>query len=142
METMSAQPMPVENQREYARLLSRTLPSIVHTEEQHDFYFEQLEALLERDETLSAPERELASLLTLLIEDFEDKHYQLPRAAPSEVLEFLIDQHNLKQKDLIDVFGTPSIVSEVLSGRRELNKGQIQRLSKRFHVSPEVFFDL
>jgi len=55
-------------------------------------------------------------------------------------LRFLMDQHGLKQRDLTDVFGTPSIVSEVLSGKRELNKDHIKRLSERFHVSPEIFF--
>jgi HTH-type transcriptional regulator/antitoxin HigA len=86
-----------------------------------------------------------------LIEDFEDRHYWLPRTKPLEVLQFLIDQHGLLQKDLADVFGTPSIVSEVLSGKsafctpdasaeRELNKDHIKRLSRRFHVSPELFF--
>jgi HTH-type transcriptional regulator/antitoxin HigA len=140
METMNAQPIPMASQREYARLLSRALPAVVQNEEQHDLYLEQLESLLEREETLTPAERELAGLLTLLIEDFEDKHYRLPPASSSEILEFLIGQHNLKQKDLTDVFRTPSIVSEVLSGKRELNKGQIERLSRRFHVSPGVFF--
>jgi HTH-type transcriptional regulator / antitoxin HigA len=51
-----------------------------------------------------------------------------------------MDQHHLRQKDLVDVFGTPSIVSEVLSGKREMNKDHIERLSQRFHVSPELFF--
>jgi HTH-type transcriptional regulator/antitoxin HigA len=51
-----------------------------------------------------------------------------------------MDQHHLMQKDLADVFGTPSIVSEVLNGKRELNKEQIARLSARFDVSPELFF--
>ena len=55
-------------------------------------------------------------------------------------MRFLMEQHGLKQKDLADVFGAQSIVSEVLSGKRELNKQQIRRLSERFHVSPEVFF--
>jgi len=50
------------------------------------------------------------------------------------------EQHNLLQKDLADAFRTPSIVSEVLNGKRELNKDHIKRLSVRFHVSPEVFF--
>lgn len=49
-------------------------------------------------------------------------------------------QHNLLQKDLVDVFRTRRIVSEVLSGKRDLNKDHIERLSARFHVSPEVFF--
>jgi HTH-type transcriptional regulator/antitoxin HigA len=38
------------------------------------------------------------------------------------------------------VFGTPSIVSEVLNGKRKLNKDHIKRLSRRFHISPELFF--
>jgi len=51
-----------------------------------------------------------------------------------------MDQHGLLQKDLADVFGTPSIVSEVLSGKREINQDHIKRLSRRLHVSPELFF--
>jgi HTH-type transcriptional regulator/antitoxin HigA len=51
-----------------------------------------------------------------------------------------MEQHDLLQKDLADVFGTRSIVSEVLSGKRDLNKDHIERLSARFHVSPELFF--
>jgi len=79
-------------------------------------------------------------LLTLLIEDFEEKHYAVPRSGPLATVRFLMDQHSLKQKDLTDIFGTPSITSEVLSGKRELNKEHIRRLSKRFKVSPELFF--
>jgi HTH-type transcriptional regulator/antitoxin HigA len=48
--------------------------------------------------------------------------------------------NNLKQKDLLDVFATPSIASEVLSGKRRLNTDHIRKLSRRFRVSPEVFF--
>jgi HTH-type transcriptional regulator/antitoxin HigA len=82
----------------------------------------------------------LAGLLTLLIEDFEDQHYGLPKASPVEMVLYLMEQHGLKQKDLNDVFGTPSITSEVLNGKRELNKEQIRRLRVRFRVSPELFF--
>jgi HTH-type transcriptional regulator/antitoxin HigA len=42
--------------------------------------------------------------------------------------------------DLLDVFGTASVVSEVLSGKRELSKAHIVKLSDRFHVSPALFF--
>ena len=85
-------------------------------------------------------EKDLADLLTLLIEDYEEKHYQLPKVSPVGMVAFLMDQHGIKQKDLAQELGTPSIVSEVLSGKRELNKEHIRRLSERFHVSPEVFF--
>lgn len=137
---MKSLAVPVEPQPEYARLLRKTLPAVIRTEEQNEFYLGQVNALLEREDSLSPAERKLLDLLALLIEDFEDRQYPLPKATPVGVLEFLMDQHGLKQKDLVDVFGAPSIVSEVLSGKRQLNKDHIKRLSKRFRISPALFF--
>jgi HTH-type transcriptional regulator/antitoxin HigA len=125
---------------EYEALLRKVPPKVIRTEKENEAYTEILYELDQRSAKLTAPERELAELLTLLIEDFEEKRYRLPRGKPTDVLRFLMEQHNLLQKDLVDVFGTRSIVSEILSGKRELNKEQIGRLSARFHVSPEVFF--
>lgn len=125
---------------EYCVLLTKFPPKVIRTEAENEKYTEILYDLDRRCKTLSPAEKELADLLTLLIEDFEEKRYELPRAKPLDALRFLMDQHGLKQKDLVDVFGTPSVVSEVLSGKRELNKDHIKRLSERFHVSPELFF--
>ena len=125
---------------EYSALLSRFPPKVIRTEKDNETYTEILYDLDRRSKTLTPAKKELAELLTLLIEDFEEKRYQLPHAASLDAIHFLMDQHGLKQKDLVDVFGTPSIVSEILSGKRELNKEQIKRLSKRFQVSPELFF--
>lgn len=125
---------------EYSALLKKVPPKVIRTERENDMYTEILFDLDRRSKTLTPAEKEMAELLTLLIRDFEEKRYQLPRAKPLEALRFLIEQHGLRQKDLVDVFGTPSIVSEVLNGKRELNKDHIKRLSLRFHVSPELFF--
>lgn len=124
----------------YSAILTKYPPKVIRSEMENETYTEILYGLDRRSKKLTRAEKELADLLTLLIEDFEEKQYQLPRAKPLGVLRFLMDQHSLKQKDLVDVFGTPSIVSEVLSGKRELNKEHIKRLSERFHVSPELFF--
>lgn len=99
-----------------------------------------LEELDRKGNPLSAAERRMADLLTLLMEDFEEKRYALKAASPVDVLNELMLANNLKQKDLLDVFGTPSIVSEVRRGKRKLTTEHIRRLSRRFHVSPEVFF--
>jgi HTH-type transcriptional regulator / antitoxin HigA len=125
---------------EYGELLKKVPPKVIRTEKENEAYTEILYELDRRSKRLTAAEKELAELLTLLIEDFEEKRYRLPRAKPVDVVRFLMEQHGLLQKDLVDVFGTRSIVSEVLSGKRELNKEHIARLSARFHVSPEVFF--
>jgi HTH-type transcriptional regulator/antitoxin HigA len=125
---------------EYGALLRKIPPKVIRNEKENEAYTEVLYHLDRRSKTPTPAEKELAELLTLLIEDFEERRYQLPRANPLEALRFLMDQHGLKQRDLTDVFGTPSVVSEVLSGKRELNKDHIKRLSERFHVSPELFF--
>ena len=125
---------------EYKRLLRKFSPKVIHSEEENDAYTRALYELDQRSAKLTRAEKELAQLLTLLIADFESKRYELPRAKPLAVVRFLMDQHELKQKDLVHVFGTRSIVSEVLSGKRKLNKEHIERLSQRFRVSPDVFF--
>ena len=125
---------------EYEALLRKVPPKVIRTEKENEAYTEILCELDKRSAKLTAAEKELAELLTLLVEDFEEKHYKLPKGKPLDVVRFLMEQHDLRQKDLVDVFGTPSIVSEVLNGKRELNKEQIARLSARFHVSPELFF--
>ena len=124
----------------YTALLAKVPPRVVRSDEQNEAYIEALNEVEQRKGRRSKEERELADLLTLLIEDYEEKQYSLPRASPLEGIAFLMDQHELKQKDLVDVFGAPSIVSEVMRGKRELNKEQIRRLSERFGVSPEMFF--
>jgi HTH-type transcriptional regulator/antitoxin HigA len=64
----------------------------------------------------------------------------VPEAGPLDIIRHLMEAHKLRQKDLVDVFGTESIVSDVLNGKRNLTKEHIRRLSTRFHVSWSVFF--
>jgi HTH-type transcriptional regulator/antitoxin HigA len=127
-------------QVEYASLLRRTAPAVIHSERENERCISMLEALDRRGEKLTAAERRLAELLTVLIEDFEEKTYALKPARPVDILRELLQANNLKQKDLLDVFGTPSIVSEVLREKRGLTVEHIRKLSRRFHVSPGVFF--
>jgi HTH-type transcriptional regulator/antitoxin HigA len=124
---------------EYAALLSSTLPAVIRSEAENARYIAMLEELDSKGHRKTAAERRMADLLTLLIENFEEKHYALKASSPVEVLNELMLANGLKQKDMLDVFGTPSIVSEVLHGKRHLTTEHIRRLSRRFHVSPEVF---
>ncbi len=120
-------------------LASFRAPSVIRSQAQNEHYIEVLEQL-ERKRKLTKEEQRLAELLTVLISDYEEKHYQLKPAKPVEIVEELMRANGLRQKDLVDVFGTESIVSEVLNRKRELNKEHIKRLSERFRVSPAVFF--
>lgn len=74
-----------------------------------------------------------------LIGDYDDKLYP-GEASGIDVLTLLLDQHGLKQSELSEI-GSQGVVSEVLSGKRELNLRQIKALSKRFGVAPGTFID-
>jgi HTH-type transcriptional regulator/antitoxin HigA len=129
----------IQNEREYAGLLAAVLPHVIHTEEENERCTLELEKLLGKSKR-SPEERRLTELLTLLIEDFEARHYSLPPATPRDVLRHLMESNGLRQADLVGVFGTASIVSEVLNGKRALAKSHIEKLSRRFNVSPDLFF--
>lgn len=124
---------------DYGELLSETKPEVINSEELNQLYIQRLEELTSR-ETVSPAEEKLIALLTLLVEEYEARHYPVPEAGPLDIIRHLMEVHNLRQKDLADVFGTESIVSDVLNGKRDLAKKHIRRLSARFHVSPSVFF--
>jgi HTH-type transcriptional regulator/antitoxin HigA len=120
-------------------LANVSAPTVIRSDEQNEHYIRLLWEL-EHKPGLTDQEAGLAELLTLLIADYEERNYQLRAATPLEIIEELMAANGLRQKDLVDVFGTESIVSEVLNGKRELNKEHIKRLSERFRVSPALFF--
>jgi HTH-type transcriptional regulator/antitoxin HigA len=124
---------------EQTSLLRNDRSAVIRSEAENERYIALLEELDSRGNKMTAAERRMAELLTLLVEDFEAKHYPLKAASPADVLRELMLSNSLKQKDLLDIFGTPSIVSEILHGKRQLTTEHIRRLSRRFHVSAEVF---
>ncbi|OYT90454.1 MAG: transcriptional regulator [Burkholderiales bacterium PBB3] len=98
-----------------------------------------LEALLDEaagDE--SHPAMGLVDIVGDLIEDFEAAHHPLPDVTGVQGLKFLMEQHGLKQSDLREI-GSQGVVSEILTGKRELNIRQVRALSERFGVSPATF---
>lgn len=123
----------------YGALLSETKPAVIHGEEDNDHFIQMLEHLVSQDSLTPAQEK-LVELLAVLIKEFESRHYRLETSGPLDIIRHLMDAGGLRQKDLVDVFGTESIVSDVLNGKRDLTKDHIKRLSTRFGVSPAAFF--
>ena len=84
------------------------------------------------------PLADLAEALAVFIHRYEEAHARIPEATGPEVLRLLMEAHGLTQSQLPEI-GSQGVVSEILSGERELNIRQIRRLAKRFAVSPAVF---
>ncbi len=106
---------------------------------------EDLERLAEYAEELDSKIREgetqIQALCDYIIEKITryEEEQKTGNVTGVALLRFLMDQHNHKLKDLTDV-APMSVISEILNGRRELNKGQIRRLAEKYNVSPALFF--
>jgi HTH-type transcriptional regulator / antitoxin HigA len=74
-----------------------------------------------------------------LIEDYEDRTFPVPDTSLYRTLQFLMEQNDLRQADLVSIFGSRGRVSEVVNGKRAISKAQEKALGEFFKVSPELF---
>lgn len=112
----------------------------INSDLEYDFAVRALNALL--DAGAADEGHRLATLADTLgdfIGEYDASHHQPPDASPADVLKQLMLENEVRQSDLPEI-GSQGVVSEILSGKRELNTRQIAGLSRRFHVSPAVFF--
>jgi len=126
------------DEKSYGQLLRRTLPHVIRTEQECTRLTNELIQLDNRDD-LTSEEKELAELLTVLINDYEQRRYPINRATPQQVLKHLMEARKLGQKDLWKIFGSKGITSEVFHGKRSISKAQAKKLAQFFNVSAELF---
>ena len=98
-----------------------------------------VDSLLDRPK-LTRDERDYLDVLGTLIERYEDEHVDIPPADDDEMLAFLLESKDVTQTQVAASTGIPnSVLSNVLHGKRTLNRGQIAKLARYFHVEPTVF---
>jgi HTH-type transcriptional regulator/antitoxin HigA len=128
------------NQKKYGRLLLRVLPKPISTEQEYDEFVALTGQLMEKGEdSLSPEEGALLELLAILVQDYDERHYPLEKGDPVTILKELMDANGLSQSDLAHLFGSKSIVSEVLSGKRDISKSQAKKLGEFFDLAADVF---
>ena len=127
------------DQRKYRNLLVKFEPRPITTDAEMDRAQEIIDELVGR-QTLTPEEQTILDLVTTLVEQWEQVTVSIPASEPREIIRFLLEAGARRQKELIPIFGNESVVSEVLSGKRDLQFKHISGLSSFFHVSPAVFF--
>lgn len=112
----------------------------------YDHYFEAVNILMREAETghltktIQATIHEYIQSITPFLERYEKKEFPIQSADPEEVLRFLMEENDLSQYDLASDLGGQPVVSDILHGKRKLTREHIERLSKRFGISPATFF--
>ncbi|MCI0489049.1 MAG: transcriptional regulator [Blastocatellia bacterium] len=126
------------NPTRYAGLLAETMPGRITTEQENDRCLAIIAEMMDREKR-SPEEDKLMDLLITLIEEFEDRHYQLNASTPLSILQTLMENRGVAPKDLWEIFGSKGIASEVLNGKRSISKAQAKKLAEYFNVSAELF---
>lgn len=77
-------------------------------------------------------------ILSILIDQYENDHFQIDLPDPIEAIKFRMEQLGLRQKDLADIVGFKSRVSEIMNKKRKLTLEMIRKLSSNLHIPTEV----
>jgi len=129
--------------QKYGRLLAEMLPRPIAAEADYERTLEMIDGLMSRPESsLTAEEHMLLELMTQLVERYEEDHYQIPDAPPHVMIQGLMRDRGLRNKDMEPVLGSSGVTSEIINGKRKPSKAQIRALSQYFGVSPELFISL
>ena len=113
--------------------------SVPHNEKDYNNLVNLLDSLIDEvGDNESHPLSSLMETIGSLIEAYESQNYPDIEGDPINALKTLMEEHGLKQSDLPEI-GSQGVVSEIISGKRQLNVRQLKLLSKRFKVSPVVF---
>jgi len=124
----------------YADLIVKVLPTAIQSKDEYEIMLANIDELISKGENKLSPEEErLLETLAILVEAYEDEHYPFPEVPPNEILKFLMEQKDLKQSDLLHIFGSSGITSEVVNGKRSISKEQAKKLAKHFKVSVGLF---
>jgi HTH-type transcriptional regulator/antitoxin HigA len=113
--------------------------SVPHNKIDYDRLVNFLDSIVDKvGNNETHPLTSLMETIGTLIETYESRYIKEMEGNPIDALKILMEDHGLKQSDLFEI-GSQGVISEILSGKRQLNVRQIKILSKRFHVSPAVF---
>lgn len=124
---------------QYICLLQTFPPRPIKSEE--DFFAVQsvIDDLIDSPE-MTQEQQDYLNILGMLVHEYEEQNINIPDISGVYLLTELIKEFGFKQKDLVPVFKTESIVSAVLNGQRKLTLEHVEKLAIFFNVSPAAFF--
>ena len=127
------------DERQYRKLLDVTLPVAIRTEAEYHRLLGAAAALMEKSEDeMSEEEGRLLEMLSILIDEYENRAHPLPKAEPHKMLAYLLQEKNMKPNDLWTVL-PKSRASEILNGKRSISKAQARKLAELLRVPVDLF---
>lgn len=111
---------PIKNKKQYEDTLSRVY------------------ALMQKNALPDSKESDELEVLSILVKEYENEHYPVPKPKPLEAIKFRLEQMNMSEAELSDILGSRSRKSEILSGKRKLNLAMIRKLTEKLQIPANV----
>lgn len=110
----------------------------IKNNKQYDAALVRAYALMQHDLKPDSEDSDELEILSILIKEYENIHYPVPKPNPIEAIKFRLEQLNMTESELSDVLGYRSRKSEILSGKRKLSLEMIRRLVEKLNIPAEV----
>lgn len=94
--------------------------------------------LMQKEVKPDSKESDELEILSILVKEYENKQYPVPKPNPLEAIKFRLDQMNMSEAELSEILGYRSRKSEVLSGKRKLSLAMIRKLNEALNIPAEV----
>src|SRR5690606_34101508 len=108
---------------------------VIKTEEDYNQTLKRLEEIFHAP--ADSEEGDEAEILSTLVEKYEDEHYPIEAPDPIEAIKFRMEQMGMDNKDLAEIIGYKSRVSEIFSGKRKLSLKMIRNLHEKLNIPYE-----
>lgn len=106
----------------------------INSEPEYKAALAEIEHLIDRNVRAGTADGDHLNLLTLLVQDYEQKRVEIEAPDPIEAIKFRMEQMNLTPRDLVPLLGSRSKVSEVLSRKRPLTLSMARALHKGLRI--------
>ncbi|MCK5279438.1 MAG: transcriptional regulator [Cyclobacteriaceae bacterium] len=108
----------------------------IKSEEQYNQALKRIDELIDCE--VNYREEEELEVISLLAWDYEEKHYKIDLLSPVQAIKMRMEGLGLKPKDLVNILGDKSRVSDILSMKRKLTLGMIRNLNKALNIPIET----
>jgi HTH-type transcriptional regulator / antitoxin HigA len=123
-------------------VLDISAPRVLRSEADYQAAVAEIDRLLDMDPQAPSAEYDRLELLSLLVEDYEARHYPIDDSnlTPQDVVDFVLQQRGMTRAELAPLMGGRSRVSDFFNGKRTLSKGQIEALREHLHIPADLLF--
>lgn len=109
---------------------------IIKTKKDYHVALERFEEIF--NAKLGTKESNEADVLSLLIQDYENKHFVIEAPSPLEAIKYRMEQQGLSNNDLAEILGYKSRVSDIFHNTRKLNLKMIRKLYEKLNIPLET----